>query len=151
MARSVERKIPSWIFEFVTLVVILFALRWWLKRKDRRLGEPVGRPTLRVLHVAPYARPASPEEAPLPEPTPAAADRPATAISGDDLTRIQGIGPKVAAILKSAGIHTFTDLAEQDEVSLRALLRKAGLPMINPAAWPEQARQMASGHSITQT
>lgn len=149
MARSGERKIPAWIFEFLTLVVILFALRWWLKRKDRRLGTSAEPPTVRVLHVAPYARPASPEEASLGQPTQVTAEGPVTLTPGDDLTRIQGIGPKVAALLKSAGIHTFAELAEQDEASLRALLRKAGLPMINPAAWPEQARQMAADASVS--
>ncbi len=151
MARSVERKIPAWIFEFLTLVVILFALRWWLKRKDRRIGAPAGPPTVQVLRVAPYARPVSPEETTLPQPTQAAAEGPVTVTSGDDLTRIQGIGPKVAALLKSAGIHSFAELAEQNEASLRALLREAGLPMINPAAWPEQARQMAAEDSVSQT
>ena len=35
----------------------------------------------------------------------------ATHIESDDLTRIEGIGPKINAELHNAGIHTFADLA----------------------------------------
>lgn len=58
----------------------------------------------------------------------------------DDLTIIEGIGPKVAAILNQAGITSFRHLADANVSDLEQLLRTAGLRMMNPTTWPEQAR-----------
>ncbi len=69
----------------------------------------------------------------------------AAAPMADDLTIVEGIGPKVAAILKEAGITTFQQLAGAEVDQLEALLREAGLRMMNPASWPEQARLAAMG------
>jgi DNA-directed RNA polymerase subunit beta' len=65
----------------------------------------------------------------------------------DDLTLIEGIGPRVAAILNEAGISTFARLAETDDGTLRALLRSHSLAYLDPVTWPEQARLAASGHA----
>ena len=67
----------------------------------------------------------------------------------DDLKSITGIGPAVNGLLNSAGIHTFVQLADQSEQSLRALLRRAGLTMIDPAQWPERARLAAAEVPVT--
>jgi predicted flap endonuclease-1-like 5' DNA nuclease len=58
----------------------------------------------------------------------------------DDLTIIEGIGSKVAPLLKQNGITTFAQLADADVERLRQILRHEGLPMLDPATWPEQAR-----------
>lgn len=63
----------------------------------------------------------------------------------DDLKRIEGIGPKVAELLHSSGFTTFARLAEADVEHLRRILKEAGLAMMNPASWPEQARLAADG------
>lgn len=67
------------------------------------------------------------------------------AASQDDMTLIEGIGPKVAALLSGAGITTFQQLANADGEQLEEVLRVAGLRMINPSTWPEQARLAAQG------
>jgi predicted flap endonuclease-1-like 5' DNA nuclease len=69
----------------------------------------------------------------------------AAALPPDDLTRIEGIGPKVQALLQGAGIRTFRQLAQAEVVRLTALMRAANLPMMDPASWPEQAKLAADG------
>lgn len=65
----------------------------------------------------------------------------------DDLTKVEGIGPKIAEIFQEAGIHTFADLADKSEDDLRNILTEAG-PIYaskNPASWPKQAQMAAEG------
>lgn len=63
----------------------------------------------------------------------------------DDLEMIEGIGPKIAAVLRDAGINTFPELAAADPSALRDVLRSAGLRLADPTTWPEQARLAAEG------
>ena len=69
----------------------------------------------------------------------------------DNLTLINGIGPKVATILNTAGITTFARLAATNEEQLRIILDNAGARYraMNPASWPAQASQfLASKEDI---
>lgn len=65
----------------------------------------------------------------------------------DDLSKIQGIGPKTAELLKEKGILTFAQLAETDVSRLRAILEEAGstFKRMNPESWPEKAKLAAKG------
>lgn len=63
----------------------------------------------------------------------------------DDLTKLEGIGPKVAQVLHRAGIESYSDLAQADPVRLEEALRAAGLQMMEPRGWIEQARLAAEG------
>lgn len=63
----------------------------------------------------------------------------------DDLVSLEGIGPKVAQVLKEAGITTFAALAEADPAKVQEVLNAAGLQMMNPAGWIEQAKLAARG------
>ncbi len=66
--------------------------------------------------------------------------------SGDDLTRIEGIGPKMASALRKAGINTFTRLAQADEATLRNALTRASLRFApSMSTWPQQAEMAAKG------
>lgn len=67
----------------------------------------------------------------------------------DDLTMIEGIGPKISASLKEHGITTFAALAKTDVDRLQAILAEGG-PAFKLAAqavesWPEQAQLAAGG------
>lgn len=62
----------------------------------------------------------------------------------DDLTVLEGIGPKIQQILRDNGIITFADLADADPHALRQILRAAKLPTI-PDSWPKQAEFLAKG------
>ena len=59
----------------------------------------------------------------------------------DDLEVIEGIGPKIAELLKAAGIRTFAELAQASVLRLREILDAAGpnYRIADPATWPEQS------------
>ncbi|MEA3397579.1 MAG: DUF4332 domain-containing protein [Chloroflexota bacterium] len=63
----------------------------------------------------------------------------------DDLKRIEGIGPTVAALLETAGITTFAQLAVTEVTQLKSRLRAARLPFMDPTTWPQQAGLAAAG------
>jgi len=62
----------------------------------------------------------------------------------DDLTIVEGIGPKIKQILNENGIYTFAELAETSPEFLGKLLRAHRLPNV-PVTWPEQARLASLG------
>ena len=63
----------------------------------------------------------------------------------DDLVKIEGIGSKVAKVLNGAGILSFADLAQAKSVDVQKVLNAAGLQMMNPEGWIEQAKLAAKG------
>jgi len=63
----------------------------------------------------------------------------------DDLVKIEGIGPKVAKVLARAGIITFEDLAHAKAVDIQKILDKAGMQMMSPEGWIDQAKLAAKG------
>jgi len=65
---------------------------------------------------------------------------------GDDLTVIEGIGHKMAAALKAAGIDTYARLAASSEGELRAAIEAAGLRLAPTLrTWAEQAAYAERG------
>jgi predicted flap endonuclease-1-like 5' DNA nuclease len=69
------------------------------------------------------------------------------AVTPDDLTRIEGIGPQIAELLNTAGIQTFAQLADTSAEKLTAILHEAGprFQIARPGSWPAQARLAAAG------
>lgn len=64
----------------------------------------------------------------------------------DDLTRIEGIGPKISSVLQAAGIRTFVQLAGTDVADLQQILDKEPrLRLADPGSWPQQADLAAHG------
>lgn len=65
----------------------------------------------------------------------------------DDLTKIEGIGPKTAEALTSAGIASYASLSEADPEKIRELLTEASsrLAHLDPGSWPKQAKMAAEG------
>jgi NADH-quinone oxidoreductase subunit I len=64
----------------------------------------------------------------------------------DDLTLIEGIGPRINSLLQAAGITTFAQLATTEVSHLEQMLGGAELRGIaDPATWPEQAKLAAAG------
>lgn len=68
-----------------------------------------------------------------------------TPLKPDDLEIIEGIGPKIAGLLRAAGIATFAGLAATPVDQLRTMLNDAHLRIADPTTWPEQARLAAEG------
>ncbi len=74
-------------------------------------------------------------------------EKPAPAPVADDLTIVEGIGPKIAEILKAAGIATFAQLASSKPAAIKTILDAAGkkFQMHDPATWPKQAALARDG------
>ena len=64
----------------------------------------------------------------------------------DDLTKIEGIGPKIAKLLETDGIVSFNDLSKATVKKLKAVLDTAGpkFQMHNPGSWAKQAKLAAA-------
>ena len=69
------------------------------------------------------------------------------ATAGDDLTRIEGVGPKVAELLQSSGIMSYTQLSAASPERLGQILAGAGgiMATMDPSTWPAQAQMAAEG------
>jgi large subunit ribosomal protein L21 len=66
---------------------------------------------------------------------------------GDDLTIVEGIGPKIDGLFKDAGITTFAQLADTSVEKMKEILHAAGprYTMHNPGTWAEQAALARDG------
>lgn len=66
---------------------------------------------------------------------------------GDDLTKIEGIGPKAAEALVNAGLGSYQDLSEAKPDAIKEVLTGASSRMahLDPASWPKQATMAAKG------
>jgi len=66
-------------------------------------------------------------------------------VKADDLTKLEGIGPKVAKALIDAGVKTFEALSNTAVDDIQTILTNAGLKMMDATTWPEQAKLAADG------
>lgn len=66
---------------------------------------------------------------------------------GDNLTKVEGIGPKASGALVDAGINTFEKLATSTVPTIQKVLDESDgrFGMMNPGSWPKQARMAADG------
>ncbi|EFO80413.1 hypothetical protein OSCT_1638 [Oscillochloris trichoides DG-6] len=88
-----------------------------------------------------------PEPAPEPEPEPAPVAEVSREARPKDLEKIEGIGPKIAALLVNSGILDLNDLAATPVERIKAILSAAGsrYSIADPTTWPEQAAYGARG------
>lgn len=95
--------------------------------------------------VKPNAAPAKAKAAPKKAAAPKAAAK--TVAVKEDLTKIEGVGPKIADLLKAADITSYATLAKADLKVLKGILDKAGsrYKMHDPTTWPKQASLAAAG------
>lgn len=65
----------------------------------------------------------------------------------DDLRKIEGIGPKIEALLKEAGLDTFEKLKDSNRDAIKAILDSSGpqYRMHEPETWPLQASMAFNG------
>lgn len=86
---------------------------------------------------------AGPDIAPEPAPVPAPAPQGAT----EDLTRIKGLGPKIASLLGEFGVTTFAQIAAWTPEEVERIDAKMGRfsGRITRDQWVEQARLLAAG------
>ena len=64
---------------------------------------------------------------------------------GDDLTKIEGIGPKIQEVLNKAGIITFAHLSASKVGDLRNILAENDLSQHDPKTWKKQATLAKNG------
>jgi predicted flap endonuclease-1-like 5' DNA nuclease len=77
-----------------------------------------------------------------------ATSTPQSQLEPDDLKRVEGIGPKISAVLQEAGIVTFEQLAASHVDQLARILREEDprlARLADPTTWPEQAALAALG------
>jgi predicted flap endonuclease-1-like 5' DNA nuclease len=119
----------GWYWYLLLVVVVLAAIIWWMMQQSRKQSKQQSQ--------KPEKEPQKQEVSRVPEPS-------KSEEAEDDLTRIEGIGPKVSRILKDAGIISFDSLAEADAAEVKNVLNEAGLQMMNPEGWIEQAQLAAN-------
>lgn len=107
----------AWVGYMLLAVFVLLLIFWWLNRRKDVIADEPHDATVRTQ-----------------------AERVA-----DDLKRIEGIGPKVEKVLNDAGINTFDTLAHANSAEVKQVLNSAGLQMMNPEGWIEQAELAAKG------
>ncbi len=155
-ATAAEEQGGNLIF-WIILAIFLTALIWWLLNRetsathasvpDRREGDVVDQHEQHDHHDADgheQVVQATPPVLVVPA-TPAEVAPAVAHIAPDDLTMIEGIGPKINQILHTAGIHTFANLAQTEVAQLRKILLDTGLRVNDPTTWPEQSALAATG------
>jgi predicted flap endonuclease-1-like 5' DNA nuclease len=112
------------------------------------VAEPAAKKTVEVTKAA--AKAPAVKKAAAPKKEKAVAATPAKA---DDLTIIEGIGPKIAELLVVGGISTFAQLAAAKPAAIKAILEAAGkrYQMHDPATWPKQATLARDGKTAELT
>jgi len=112
--------VNDWVWIIVFILVL--ALVWWLLSRSTRQSEV--------------------EEAEIE--TQVAEEHTIDVSRVDNLTRIEGIGPKINSLLQEDGISSFAQLADTDVSKLDEILDTAGITLADPKTWPEQA-ELAAG------
>ncbi|GAB4025831.1 50S ribosomal protein L17 [Spirosoma koreense] len=110
------------------------------RRSRRSGGSRQGAPAAETAAVEVEAAPVASEEAP-------ATAEATTTSSNDDLTKIEGIGPKIAELLNNAGITTFAQLADAQDETVQQVLTEAGsrFNVHDATTWNEQAALARDG------
>src|SRR6056297_342717 len=90
------------------------------------------------------------EAAPTKEEKPTEEEKPAkkeAKAKPDDLTKIEGVGPKAAEALIASGVKTYAELADADAEKVKEILTEASstLAHLDPTSWPKQAKMAADG------
>lgn len=108
------------------------------------------KPAKKVAEKAPAKEakaPAAAKEKVAPAPKKEKAPAKAVVTKADDLTIVEGIGPKIAELLQNAGITSFAELAKAKPAAIKTVLDAAGkrYQMHDPATWPKQAALARDG------
>lgn len=135
-------------FKRIGLVALVGLVWWWLSRDQReeRAGQiepeitvPFSDEEEPITDELPPVVPAATREEPAAEIAEAAPSKP------DDLTALDGIGPKISGVLQSAGVTTYKQIAEMDTQQIQKILDEAQIRLARFETWPEQARFAAAG------
>lgn len=157
--------IACWLIPFLIGVLVGWLLNWLLSRMmhkdepDRSTYVAPAPGPAPVAAPAPAAPPPTPARTPAPAPkapvaaaaaTAAVVDLAAARAAGftmkgaDDLTIIEGVGPKINELMKAHGVNTFADVAKSSVPNLQKVLDAGGphFRLANPETWPQQAQMV---------
>ena len=136
---------------FLLALIVGIAVAYWLFVANRRAKVEIK--TFDALEEG--AGPAKRNQALIDTPAtaqsvPESASPPATpsadpAALGDDLTRIKGLGPKLAAMLNALGVTSFAEIAQWSDADIDRIDAKLGSfqGRIRRDNWVEQAKFLA--------
>ncbi len=161
------------IMRFLTVKLDKYGVKYNQDKRDGKIGrrkakvseeiaEEVAKPVSTGLAGAKPKPQPKPKPAPAPEPvveevavaapepTPAPVEAtPAPVATGepDDLSKVEGIGPKINELLQSNGITTFQQLADASVESVKEILVAKGgtYKTKDPGTWGQQAQLAADG------
>ena len=107
-------------------------------------GYPVVNCIVRVPAIAETKKAATSKKAKAKTAKPKAAAKPV--VVKEDLTKIEGIGKKIEALLYKHKICSYKDLSRSTITNLKTILESGGnkYSMHNPGTWPKQAKLAAS-------
>jgi predicted flap endonuclease-1-like 5' DNA nuclease len=139
----------------VVIALLVLALLVWLllasrktrvKLEERPADEPARRnqalidanPAATIVPLAPGVGDVGVVAPPVPLPTEG---------GGDDLTRLKGVGPKLADQLRAMGVTRFEQIAAWDDAEIERIDAQLGRfqGRIRRDDWPAQARLLAAG------
>lgn len=130
---SKGKRFSPWWFGLKLGVIVAIVIWWWLQEQDegpksveiKRVVLPKdGMETAPLKKVQSQLRPKAKPKA----------------VEPDDLTAIDGIGPKYATVLNDAGVTTFAQLATMEAEEIRDVFRTAVGRAPDPSGWIEQAK-----------
>lgn len=141
-----------WILLVAALVIGLL-LAWWIfvasrrttiEREDMGEGAGAAKRNQALIDAPPAATPPAAAPVPTAEATPAATPASAT---GDDLSRIKGVGPKLVTLLGEHGVTSFAQIAVWDDAEIDRIDAHLGRfqGRIRRDSWVEQAQMLAGG------
>lgn len=120
---------------------------------EKPAPEPTPAPAAETAPALPVEPPPPPPTPPVAPPAPTIADADIIATpstGGDDLTRLKGLGPKVAARLNELGVTSLTQLAALSPTEAEALDAQLGTFKGRMARdrWIEQASYLSKGDTV---
>ncbi|MFZ9395134.1 MAG: hypothetical protein ACO25F_03615 [Erythrobacter sp.] len=140
----------NWPYLLIALAALL-ALLWFAALTNRKTSVTTDRRDVLDEGAAPAQRNQALIDAPARPSDPAVAgtapQASAVATGADDLTRIKGLGPRIATLLGELGVTRFAHIAAWDDAEIDRIDSQLGRfsGRIRRDAWVEQAKLLSSG------
>lgn len=128
----------GWVWYLLIVLIVAGAITWWIYQQSKKQSQEDKKELEKEKEQEREKREGSKVQATPKQET-------SREVSEEDLTKIEGIGPKVAKVLRDAGIRNFDSLARADAAEVKSVLNEAGLQMMSPEGWIEQAELAAKG------